>query len=101
MRPSWRKPKASRRTKPHKFNYGPEPWREIDGEEFTFWDQWLLTTAHDLGGFEALVDALKGRTALGQSKDLDVEAKCAHIVAGGGWRRFADRGVMTTLVQSH
>ena len=79
MRPSWRRPKPSRRTKPDRFNYGPEPWREVLGEEFTFWDQWLLAAAHDLGGFQELVEALKGRTALGQSKDLDVEAKCAHI----------------------
>ena len=79
MRPSWRKLKPSRRAEPHHFNYGPEPWKKVQGEEFTFWDRWLLTAAHDLGGFEELVGALKGRTALGQSKDLDVEAKCAHI----------------------
>lgn len=79
MRPSWRKPKTSRRTTPHRFNYGPESWKTVQGQDFTYWDRWLLTAAHELGGFEQLVGALKGRTALGQSKDLDVEAKRAHI----------------------
>ena len=79
MRPSWRKPKTSRRTKPHKLNYGSESWKSVQGQDFTYWDRWFLIAAHDVNGFEALVEVLKGRTTLGQSKNLDVEAKSAHI----------------------
>jgi hypothetical protein len=33
--------------------------------------------------------------------DAEERERRKNDLAGGGWRRFADRGVMTTLVQSH
>src|SRR5262249_27523841 len=61
--------------------YGPEPWKAVDGEAFTYWDRWILAlTANTPDGWAGVRDALKGRgRSWGTPSRGDTEAKLAQV----------------------
>jgi hypothetical protein len=62
--------------------FGPEPWREIAGVTFVYWDRWLLRLAVDEpSGLEALVQRFEAdrRRAHPSYKAEDAESKLSHL----------------------
>lgn len=78
-----RRPVAEPPAKPARSRpmFGPEPWKIVGGETFTFWDRWLLALAvHAPDGWAGVRTALTGRTRLGTGIPReDTEAKLAQI----------------------
>jgi hypothetical protein len=69
----------ARRTSDRKVTFGPEEWRSIGRESFTFWDRWFLVAAIDEGGFDALAEKLMAEHPSDRDKG-DLEAKLSHLV---------------------
>ena len=60
--------------------HGPEPWREIEGRTFSYWDRWFLRLAAEgPDGLSTLVRQLQeNRLRSGSVRD-DAEAKLSHL----------------------
>ena len=62
--------------------FGPEPWTEIAGVIFVYWDRWLLRRALDEpDGVEGLVRRFDGdrKNARAGYKSEDAESKLSHL----------------------
>jgi len=60
--------------------FGPETWREVRGEPFTYWDRWLLRLAvDDAGGIAGVAAQLEQRRRRKNFYETDAEAKLAQL----------------------
>ena len=60
--------------------FGPEIWREVRGETFTYWDRWLLRlAADDPHGVAGIVRQLEDRRKQRSYYQDDAEAKLAQM----------------------
>jgi len=61
--------------------FGPEPWKEIAGVVFVYWDRWLLRLALDEpDGIEGLVRRFEGdRRHARAGRSEDAESKLSHL----------------------
>ena len=60
--------------------FGPETWREVRGETFTYWDRWLLRlAADDSNGMAGVVQQLEDRRRKRSFYRDDAEAKLAQM----------------------
>ena len=60
--------------------FGPETWREVQGEVFTYWDRWLLRlAADDADGMAGVVRRLEEQRKKRSFYQDDAEAKLAQV----------------------
>ena len=60
--------------------HGPEPWKTLQGESFTYWDQWLLVLAMSLPGrWDDLTFQLNAKRSNHGYQQDDAEAKLSQI----------------------
>lgn len=60
--------------------FGPEPWKEVQGVTFLYWDRWLLRLAvEEQDGLDGLVQRFEADRRRNRSGWRDAEAKLSQI----------------------